>query len=142
MRARLERLAEDFPDPLARLAATYALTQSLYAFDPISLPTHGQPTEPLDARAHAETWEDMLRLQADGVYPAAFVRINSPVLMLHGAYDPHPGQMIRATVARYLPQLEYREWDRSGHSPWLERHVRDEFFAALHAWLARHHPSD
>jgi len=29
--------------------------------------------------------------------------------MLHGAYDPHPGRMIRDTLARVMPQLEYRE---------------------------------
>jgi len=142
MRARLERFAEDVTDPLARLAAEYALTQSLYAFDPIALPTNGRETEPLDVRAHAETWEDMLRLQADGAYPTAFARIQSPVLMLHGAYDPHPGQMIRASLVPFLPQLEYREWERSGHSPWLERRVRDEFFAVLRAWLAEHHQGD
>jgi hypothetical protein len=36
----------------------------------------------------------MIRLQDHGVYPAAFSAIRSPVLMLHGAVDPHPGRMI------------------------------------------------
>ena len=94
---------------------------------------------PLDVRAHTETWEDVLRLQAEGVYPAAFAAIHSPVLMLHGAYDPHPGEMIRASLLPHLPQLEYREIARCGHSPWLERAIRDEFFAVLHDWLLRHH---
>jgi pimeloyl-ACP methyl ester carboxylesterase len=78
-----------------------------------------------------------MRLQEAGVYPAAFGAITTPVLMLHGTYDPHPGQMIRASLAPYLPQLEYREWERCGHYPWNERFVRDEFFAGLHGWLAR-----
>jgi len=61
----------------------------------------------------------------------------APVLMLHGAVDPHPGQMIRANLEPHLPQLEYLEWQRCGHYPWLERAVRGEFFAVLHEWLAR-----
>jgi len=55
----------------------------------------------------------------------------------HGTYDPHPGQMIRASLAPYLPHLEYREWERCGHQPWGEKYVRDEFFAVLRAWLAQ-----
>ncbi len=79
----------------------------------------------------------MLRLQAEGTYPAAFGAIRVPVLMLHGAADPHPGRMIRAGLAPYLPQLEYRELDRCGHYPWLEKDARDEFYSVLREWLGR-----
>ncbi len=77
----------------------------------------------------------MVRLQEEGVHPAAFAALRSPVLMLHGAYDPHPGDMIRASLEPYIPHLEYREWERCGHSPWAEREVRDEFFAVMRSWL-------
>jgi hypothetical protein len=45
--------------------------------------------------------------------------------------------MIRASLEPHLPQLEYHEWERRGHSPWDERFVRDEFFAVLHGWTTR-----
>jgi pimeloyl-ACP methyl ester carboxylesterase len=77
----------------------------------------------------------MVRLQEEGVYPAAFAAIRSPVLMLHGAVDPHPGGLIRESLERYLPQIEYREWEQCGHYPWLEREVREEFFLVLRGWL-------
>ncbi len=138
MRRRLARLAADYPDPAEQLRKRFELTESLYLYDP--LPETEAETElpPLDVRAHTETWADMVRLQEAGVYPAAFALIASPVLMLHGAYDPHPGQLIHASLAPYLPQLEYREWECCGHSPWRERAVRDEFFSVLRAWLGRH----
>ena len=91
--------------------------------------------ENYDPRGYAETWTDMLRLQQTGVYPAAFAAIQAPVLMLHGAADPHPGAMIRDRLKRYIPHLEYRELDKCGHYPWLERQARDEFFAFLRDWL-------
>jgi pimeloyl-ACP methyl ester carboxylesterase len=138
LRRRLEHLSEEFPDPGTRLKKRHDLTKVLYMVDPIETNQAEEDTEPIDARAHAETWEDMLRLQREGVYPAAFAAIESPVLMLHGADDPHPGRMIRASLTPYLPQLEYREWARCGHSPWLEKTVRDAFFAVLREWLARH----
>ncbi len=145
LRRRLERLSEEFPDPGERLAKRLALTRSVYLFDPAETERDGEGSAPqdedgpgpFDTRAHAETWNDMLRLQEEGVYPAAFSAIESPVMMLHGAYDPHPGGMIRASLLPHLPQLEYREWERCGHSPWLERAIRDEFFAVLRDWLTR-----
>jgi hypothetical protein len=67
----------------------------LYAWSPITLTLE---VECVDARGHAESWNDMLRLQADGIYPAAFAAIKTPVLMLHGDFDPHPGPLIRASL--------------------------------------------
>ena len=96
------------------------------------------PGRALDRVANQETWDDMVRLQAAGVYPAAFRAIRVPVLMLHGAYDPHPGEMIRDGLVPFIPQLEYRQWERCGHYPWLERHARDDFYATLRAWLHAH----
>jgi pimeloyl-ACP methyl ester carboxylesterase len=134
--ARLDRV---YPDPDERLGAAGQLMARLDSYDAAP----GNASEDLgkaacDARGHEETWHDMLRLQEEGVYPAAFSAIRSPVLMLHGAADPHPGRMIRASLAPHVRQLEYREWARCGHYPWRERFVRDEFFAVLRAWLVGH----
>jgi pimeloyl-ACP methyl ester carboxylesterase len=119
-------------DPDTRLRARVELLLPLYCQDPVTLDLED---EVLDARANEETWADMLRQQEAGVYPASFAAIRSPVLMLHGKQDPHPGQRIRESLTPYLPQLEYQEWDACGHYPWLERAVREEFFAVLTSWV-------
>lgn len=98
------------------------------------------PDDPLDhakgdRRANQETWADMLRLQAEGKYPAAFAAIAAPVRMIHGSHDPHPGTLIRDSLKPHLPQLEYRELVRCGHSPWRERQARDAFVRTLVTWL-------
>jgi pimeloyl-ACP methyl ester carboxylesterase len=139
LRQRMARLPQEFPDPDERLRVLGELTQSLDSCDLVS--TEGE-MEACDARAHQETWQDMVRLQAEGLYPAAFSAIEAPVLMLHGTIDPHPGPMIRASLEPHLPQLEYLEWERCGHYPWLERAVRKEFFAVLRSWLARQFAAD
>jgi pimeloyl-ACP methyl ester carboxylesterase len=134
LRRRLKGLTEEFPDADERLRVSGNLVLPLYSFDLIA----GElDAEACDARAHHETWGDMMRLQREAVYPAAFIAIDAPVLMLHGAADPHPGRLIRASLEPYLPQLEYHEWERCGHYPWLERNVHDEFFVLLRGWLAR-----
>ena len=116
----------------ANIAERERLGLQVYYVDP--LPGEAEPIE-FDARGHEETWADMLRLQESGVYPSAFSAIRGPVLMLHGAEDPHPGRMIWDNLRHYVPQIEYREWPRCGHYPWKERAVRDDFFAALKSWL-------
>ncbi|HKD66061.1 MAG TPA: alpha/beta hydrolase [Candidatus Binataceae bacterium] len=133
VRSRMQRLADDFPDPDERLRASADLLAPLYSYDL----EQGESEElRCDAEAFEQSWQDMLRLQQMGVYPACFADIRSPVLMLHGAHDPHPGRMIRAGLQPYLPHLEYQELARCGHYPWRERAARAEFFAVLRRWLS------
>ena len=134
LQQQLDQLAAAIPDPDVRLCALGELLLPLYAYD---LLTTQLGNEGCDARAHEESWADMVRLQEAGVYPAAFAAITAPVLMLHGAADPHPGSAIRESLAPYLPQLAYQQLDRCGHYPWLERHARDDFFRHLRQWLGQ-----
>lgn len=139
LRGQLERLREETTDAGELLTRKYELGHYIDHYD--TIPDSGEPPEEpypaFDSRAHGETWQDMLRLQAEGVYPAAFSAIRTPVAMFHGAYDPHPGGMIHASLLPHVPQLEYMEWERCGHTPWEERYAREGFFASLIEWLTR-----
>lgn len=139
LRRRLERLSDEIADPTERFCKYHELCDSLSMFDriPVSDGALDEVAPPFDKRAHAETWEDMLRLQEEGIYPSAFSTIVTPVIMLHGEYDPHPGRMIYANLMSFLPQLEYREFERCGHEPWAERYARDDFFSCLRDWLSK-----
>ena len=132
-RAQLDGLEYTIPDPDQRLRVRAELLLPFYCHDPETLDLEN---EVVDARAHEETWEDMLRQQDAGLYPGAFSSITKPVLMLHGAQDPHPGRWIRDDLVRFIPHLQYREWEACGHYPWLERSVKKEFFSVLQSWLA------
>ncbi len=97
--------------------------------------------EQFDMKAHTETWNDMLRCQEEGIYPQSFTAIRSPVIMLYGTYDPHPGRMIRDNLKQYIPHLEYHEFEKCGHSPWIEKYARDDFFRVMCAWLKKNFTS-
>lgn len=135
LRQRVRALDVECPDPDERLGRRARLTLPLYAYD---IGSSDPGFDACDARAHQETWDDMMRLQEIEVYPQAFETIRAPVVMLHGAADPHPGEMIRASLHPYLPQLEYMQWERCGHYPWLEPAVRDDFFRVMVEWLQGH----
>jgi pimeloyl-ACP methyl ester carboxylesterase len=134
IRERLDR-AERVADKNEKLKATVEAITPLYSYDPLLT---ASSEEKVDAQAQQETWRDMVRLQAEGVYPAAFASIRVPVLMVHGTFDPHPGQLIHASLQPYLPQLEYHEWKHCGHYPWLEKATANEFFSLIREWLGRH----
>lgn len=134
LRRRLEQLPDESSDPDERLRMTGDLLAPLYSFE---LDSSALGIESCDALAYQQTWQDMIRLQENRMYPAAFTKVASPVLMIHGADDPHPGRLIRASLEQYLPQLEYHELEHCGHYPWLERSARAQFFAVLREWLTR-----
>jgi pimeloyl-ACP methyl ester carboxylesterase len=119
-----------------RLVQSHRLSASIYNYCPVA--DADDSIERFDLKGHLETWQDMVRLQEAGVYPAAFASIMCPVLMLHGAYDPHPGAMIRKSLEAFVPHLEYQEFDQCGHSPWIEKYARDHFLTRARSWLERH----
>ena len=135
LRQRLERLPDEYPDPAVQMIRRYELSEKLYSYDP-RMSGYPRLAEAFDLRAYSETWNDMIRLQKEGLYPAAFAAIKSPAIMLHGDYDPHPGRMIHASLTPYLPQLEYHQWPQCGHYPWLERTVCEDFYSVLVRWLS------
>jgi pimeloyl-ACP methyl ester carboxylesterase len=133
IRARLAAAKQLTPE--AALKASAGAMTPIYSYDPVASP---HEHDEIDVRAHQETWDDMLRLQTEGIYPAAFAAIKVPVLMVHGTFDPHPGRLILKSLQPYLPQLEYRELERCGHYPWLEAAVAPTFFSVVREWLGRH----
>jgi len=132
LRGRLERIVRDHPEADDRLRV---LGEAMLSVDSYDLDVEDLELESCDARGHRETWVDAMRLQAEGTHPAAFAAIECPVLLLHGTHDPHPGRGIRDVLAAHVRRLTYREIERCGHVPWLERSARDEFFATLRSWL-------
>jgi pimeloyl-ACP methyl ester carboxylesterase len=132
-RVNIAQVEQTAADADHRLAAVGRLMTRVYGHD---IEDVAEEMTAVDAVAHEQTWTDMVRLQRDGIYPAAFAAIGAPVLMLHGEADPHPGRLISEDLRRYIPHLEYQELPKCGHSPWLERQARHTFFEALKDWLA------
>lgn len=130
---RIAHLTETERDPNRRLAERGRVMTRVYGFD---IDDGRSELAVVDAVAHQETWADMVRLTSQGIYPAAFTAITCPVLMLHGEEDPHPGRLTSEDLRPHIPHLEYREFSKCGHSPWLERQARDEFFESINAWIA------
>ncbi|QQE13230.1 alpha/beta hydrolase [Planctomycetota bacterium] len=133
---RLARLDVEVENPQKRANEKHRLTERLYCYAKLGEDVVGKVDVEFDLRAHEQTWHDMMRMQAEGAYPKAFEVIKSPVLMIHGAHDPHPGIETYELLKQSMPQLDYHELERCGHSPWAERYARTEFFSTMRGWLA------
>ncbi len=128
IKRRLDNLPETVSDPDKRLAL---LGKWMKQIDSVELIDEPPEEVRFDAAGHEQTWADMMRLQKEGVYPAAFAAVRSPVVMLHGAEDPHPGRMIYESLRTYMPQIQYIEFARCGHYPWEEKAAWQEFYKSL-----------
>ena len=114
------------------------LTMSIEAYDLMDSVDDPRDAMQYDGGANVETWNDVLRLQREGMEPQRFSRISCPVLMLHGNIDPHPGAATRDLLRRFIPHLQYVEFEKCGHEPWKEQHARHPFLVALLSWLRLH----
>ena len=83
--------------------------------DRLTLP---DSSEDFDKIGFEETWNDMLHCQQKEIYPQQFAKILCPVIMLHGSYDPHPGRITFEQLREFIPQLEYKEFEKWVMSPY------------------------
>lgn len=133
------RMTDDIKNKLAEIECTEIgeneklglmgrVIKPIYSYDIVD----SDITCECNAKAHKETWDDMMRLQKDGIYPQNFSKIKIPVTILHGDFDPHPGNMVYACLKKYIPHIKYICLEKCGHDPWLEKHAADEFYDKLH----------
>ena len=57
------------------------------------------------------------------------------VLSIHGNHDPHPAEGVQKPLTAVLADFRFVLLERCGHTPWLERQARDEFYRVLRTEL-------
>ncbi len=77
------------------------------------------------------TWNESWEMRNSGKLMEVFEKINCPVVVIHGDYDPHPIKGVKDPCSRLLEDFMFYELEKCGHSPWRERFARDRFFEIL-----------
>ncbi len=127
-RRRLDALENEDEQNDKALAALGAMMRDVDSYELMKV---DYAIEYYDALGFRQTWEDMIALQKAEVYPQGFRAVTAGAVMLHGADDPHPGRMIYENLRQYMPGLEFIEFTKCGHYPWLEKHANREFYNSL-----------
>ncbi len=119
-------------DPLA-----FGLLRELLAkgdfYDP--LPIRPESVE-LRPDIHKRVNEESKELRKSGKLLEAASSIQCPVVAIHGDHDPRPAEGVQKPLEKVLKDFRFILLERCGHTPWMEKQARDEFFRVLAGELA------
>lgn len=93
-----------------------------------ALPASGGDMLYFDEAQHKALMAEAMALRESGEMLARALHVACPVAALHGDYDPHPVEGIRAPLEGRLPAFRITVLPRCGHDPWKETYAREAFF--------------
>ena len=98
------------------------------SYDPLS-----HVVEALEVRhdINISVWAGAKQLRSSGKLLEMGKKINCPVVAIHGDYDSHPAEGIRAPLSRVVKDFRFILLEKCGHYPWRERYARDRFYEIL-----------
>lgn len=82
-------------------------------------------------------WGEVTRRRATGTLLDPSLPLRCPVTVLHGDHDPHPLTGVVEPLRAISDDLTVKVLRECGHLPWLERHARERFLAALRTATGR-----
>lgn len=98
-------------------------------YDPLTRDLEVLETQP---DVNDKVWSDFKLLRDRPDFLAnEFSKINIPVIVIHGEYDPHPIEGVRPLLESCLRDVRFEILPECGHYPWIERHARKRFFEIL-----------
>ncbi len=97
-------------------------------FDPI-----GQKKQKVDYQFNIfrNVWADAEEFRRTGKLLRLCAKIQCPVTAIHGDYDSHPADGVKVPLSNYLKVFRFILLEKCGHTPWIERHARNEFYRVL-----------
>jgi pimeloyl-ACP methyl ester carboxylesterase len=116
-------------DRNALLAELGAIMDRADIVDP--LPPEPGPTLPCQERLFQAVWPQAEALRREGGLIEAARRLRCPVLVVHGADDPHPAAGVVEPLAAILKDFRAITLATCGHTPWRERQAADAFYRIL-----------
>ena len=84
---------------------------------------------------YQKVWSEAAQLRKRGELLEVARKVRCPVIAIHGDYDPHPIAGIEEPLSRVVEDFRLVVLKRCGHTPWMERQAREEFFQVLRAEL-------
>ena len=121
-------------DKDAALAVLGSLVAKTDAYDPIE-----EKPDLIQYRGDIfqKVWEEAAEMRRSGELLVLAEKIQCPVVVIHGDYDPHPAEAVKTPLAAIIRDFRFFLLENCGHKPWIERQARDAFFRILENELAR-----
>jgi pimeloyl-ACP methyl ester carboxylesterase len=114
-------------DPLAFGLLGELLSKADY-YDPLPMRPEGLELRP---DIYKSVWGEAAELRKSGRLLEEAEDIRCPVVAIHGDHDPHPAEGVREPMTKALANFRFILLEKCGHTPWMEKRARDEFFRVL-----------
>ena len=76
-------------------------------------------------------WPEAAELRRTGELLKLGKKIKCPVVAIHGDYDTHPYLGVKTPLSKVVKNFKFILLKHCGHSPWIEREAKDEFYKIL-----------
>jgi pimeloyl-ACP methyl ester carboxylesterase len=80
---------------------------------------------------YTSIWKEAGILRRENKLLNFLVRINCPVIAIHGDYDPHPWQGVKFLLEERISAFRFIFLEKCGHYPWKEKFARELFLEKL-----------
>jgi pimeloyl-ACP methyl ester carboxylesterase len=74
---------------------------------------------------------EAMELRSSGELLRKLVKINCPIVFIHGDYDPHPAEGITEPLEKVKKDHRFYLLEKCGHYPWREKYAREEFYRII-----------
>ena len=114
-------------DPLAFGLLGELLSKADF-YDPLPMRPEGLELSPT---IYKSVWKEAAGMRKSGKLLEAAGYVQCPVVALHGDHDPHPAEGVQKPLSKVLKDFRFILLEKCGHTPWMEKRARDEFFRSL-----------
>lgn len=102
-----------------------------------SLPLECTPVD-VNEKIYKGVWPQAELLRKSGQLVKLAERIQCPVHIIQGRYDPRPLVGVYEPLKNVIQSLSFDELDKCGHTPWREKWAHEKFFEILVSRLQVH----
>ncbi len=88
-----------------------------------------------DGEMYAAIWPQANAMRSKGELTLALGKLQCPVTVIHGDHDPHPIEGVIEPLKEQGIHADVHLLPKCGHSPFKERHAKEEFYAILASLL-------
>lgn len=85
----------------------------------------------VDSEMHNKVWSEAANLRTNGELLKSFKNIKSKICLIQGQFDPHPVKGVTIPLQENGVQCETYILEKCGHSPFMEKYAKDEFYKIL-----------
>jgi len=85
----------------------------------------------ISGEIYRAVWSEASRLRQSGELMRRVCTVKCPVVAIHGDADSSPAASVAEPLSAALKEFRMVVLRQCGHTPWLERYAKEEFYRAL-----------